>query len=78
MIWDALLNDNYKRLLDQLDEQQASKAKAMQRAWVVYRDTTCGFYDDKIQGTMATTMHAACETRETARRAVLLAFFSRL
>ena len=50
----------------------------MQRAWIAYRDTTCGFYDDKIQGTMAGFMEAACVTRETTRRAMLLAFFSRL
>ena len=50
----------------------------MQRAWIAYRDTTCGFYYDKIQGTMAGFMEAACVTRETARRAMLLAFFSRL
>ena len=76
--WDALLNENYKTLLADLDDEQAAKARAMQRAWVTYRDTTCGFYYDKIQGTMAGFMGAACEARETARRAMLLAFFSRL
>lgn len=34
--------------------------------------------DDKIQGSMAITMHAACTSRESARRAMLLQFFSRL
>jgi uncharacterized protein YecT (DUF1311 family) len=77
-IWDGLLNDNYQRLLETLDSDQTAKAQAMQRAWIAYRDTTCGFYDDKIQGTMSQTMHAACITRETARRAMLLKFFSRL
>jgi uncharacterized protein YecT (DUF1311 family) len=77
-IWDGLLNDNYKSLLDTLDEDQTAKARAMQRAWVAYRDTTCQFYDDKIQGTMSITMHAACTARETARRAMLLKFFGRL
>ena len=61
-----------------LDDEQTGKARAMQRAWIAYRDTTCGFYGDKIQGTMAGFMEAACVTRETARRAMLLAFFSRL
>jgi uncharacterized protein YecT (DUF1311 family) len=73
-----VLNENYKTLLASLDEAQTVKARAMQRAWVAYRDTTCGFYYDKIQGTMAGFMGAACETREAARRAMLLAFFSRL
>jgi uncharacterized protein YecT (DUF1311 family) len=77
-IWDGLLNDNYKSLLDTLDEDQAAKARAMQRAWVAYRDTTCQFYDDKIQGSMAAAMDAAGVTRESARRAMLLKFFGRL
>jgi len=78
VIWNDLLNANYQTLLDELDEQQAAKARAMQRAWIGYRDTTCRFYDDKIQGSMAVMMTAACVTRETARRAMLLDFFSRL
>ena len=78
LIWDGLLNDNYKALLDSLDDGQTAKARAMQRAWAAYRDTTCQFYDDKIQGSMAIAMHAACVTRESARRAMLLGFFSRL
>jgi uncharacterized protein YecT (DUF1311 family) len=77
-IWNDLLNENYKTLLGELDADQTAKAKAMQRAWIAYRDTTCQFYYDKIQGTMAVMMIAACVTRETARRALLLDFFSRL
>jgi len=77
-IWDGLLNENYKSLLESLDGGQTAKARAMQRAWLAYRDTTCQFYDDKIQGSMSITMHAACVTRETARRAMLLKFFGRL
>ena len=77
-IWDGLLNENYKGLLDTLDDGQTAKAHAMQRAWIAYRDTTCQFYDDKIQGSMATAMHAACVTRESARRAMLLKFFTGL
>jgi uncharacterized protein YecT (DUF1311 family) len=77
-IWDGLLNDNYKSLLDTLDKDQTAKAQAMQRAWIAYRDTTCQFYDDKIRGSMSLVMHAACLTRESARRAMLLKFFSGL
>lgn len=78
VIWDALLNENYKGLLAVLDDEQAAKARAMQRAWIAYRDSTCGFYDDKIRGSMSIMMHAACNTRETARRALLLKFFTGL
>jgi uncharacterized protein YecT (DUF1311 family) len=77
-IWDDLLNENYKKLQGTLDDDQAAKLRAMQRAWIAYRDTTCNFYYDKIQGTMAGPMVSACEARETARRAVLLQFFSTL
>jgi uncharacterized protein YecT (DUF1311 family) len=77
-IWDGFLNDNYKSLLDTLDKDQTAKAQAMQRAWIAYRDTTCQFYDDKIQGSMSLMMHAACVTRETARRAMLLKIFTGL
>ncbi|MGA2892971.1 MAG: lysozyme inhibitor LprI family protein [Xanthobacteraceae bacterium] len=77
-IWDDLLNRNYKTLLDRLDDDQAAKARAMERAWIAYRDTTCGFYADKIRGSMAIPMAGACAARETARRALLLGLFSRL
>ena len=52
-IWDGLLNENYKALAAALDDEQANKLREMQRAWIAYRDTTCGFYDIKIQGSMA-------------------------
>ena len=71
-IWDAMLNENFRALRDQLDKAQKVKLRAMQLAWIAYRDTTCAFYHDKIQGTMAVGMAAACVARETARRALLL------
>ena len=77
-IRDDLLNENYKRLAADLDDEQKAKLREMQRAWIAYRDSTCGFYYTKIQGTMAGPMTAACTARETARRAVLLKFFSGL
>jgi uncharacterized protein YecT (DUF1311 family) len=77
-IWDDLLNENYKSLRDVIDAAQAAKLRDMQRAWIASRDATCAFYDVKIHGTMAIPMGAACLARETARRAVLLKFFTRL
>ncbi|HLL27259.1 MAG TPA: lysozyme inhibitor LprI family protein [Xanthobacteraceae bacterium] len=79
VIWDALLNDNYKELMDAIDDKNdQDKLKEMQRAWIAYRDTTCNFYWYKIHGSMSVPMTAACQLRETARRALLLAFFVRL
>jgi hypothetical protein len=43
-IWDGLLNENYKALATDLDDQQMTKLREMQRAWIAYRDTTCEFY----------------------------------
>jgi uncharacterized protein YecT (DUF1311 family) len=77
-IWDALLNENFQVLREGLDDDQKTKLRDMQRAWIEYRNTTCQFYYDKIQGTMATEMTAACLARETARRALLLKFFQGL
>jgi uncharacterized protein YecT (DUF1311 family) len=77
-IWDAMLNENFRALGDDLDDGQKAKLRDMQRAWITYRDTTCGFYHDKIRGTLATTMAASCVARETARRALLLKQFQGL
>jgi uncharacterized protein YecT (DUF1311 family) len=78
VIWDNLLNENFKDLMGALDNQQTAKLRAMQQAWITYRDTTCNFYMDKIQGSMAIPMGAACAARETARRALLLRFFDQI
>jgi uncharacterized protein YecT (DUF1311 family) len=77
-IWDNLLNENFKNLIGSLDDQQNAKLRAMQQAWIAYRDTTCNFYMDKIQGSMAIPMGAACAARETARRALLLSAFDQM
>jgi len=78
-IWDAILNDNYKELMAALDDkEQVQKLKDMQRAWIAFRDTTCDFYWFKIRGSMSVPMTAACQLRETARRALLLAFLIRV
>ena len=74
-IWDVLLNENYKQLQGDLDEEQQAKARDMQRAWIASRDATCEFYYHKIQGSMSVPMTAACLLNETARRALLLAAF---
>ena len=75
-IWEDLLNRNYKRLLDTLDDEQKDKARAMQRAWTSYRDTDLQLLLGQVHGTMANHMMAACRAREAARRAMLLGFFS--
>jgi uncharacterized protein YecT (DUF1311 family) len=77
-IWDGLLNDNFRRLRELLDDKQAAQARDMQKAWIAARDATCAFYDVKVHGSMAIPMAAACLARETARRALLLRAFTGL
>jgi uncharacterized protein YecT (DUF1311 family) len=77
-VWDRLLNENYKTLQAAIDAKQLASLRDMQRAWIASRDSTCGFYDVKINGSIAIPMGAACRARETARRALLLKFFGGL
>ncbi len=75
VVWDDILNETYRRLRGKLDEGQKVKLRDMQRAWIVSREKTCGFYWDYFQGTMASPMGADCGSRETARRALFLLGF---
>lgn len=78
-IWDGLLNENYKDLMNAIDDKaDQDKLKEMQRAWIKYRETTCDFYWHKIHGSMSVPMTASCQLRENARRALLLKFWQGL
>jgi uncharacterized protein YecT (DUF1311 family) len=74
-VWDDILNETFRRLRDKLDAKQKIKLRDMQRAWIESRDRTCAFYRDYFQGTIASTMGAFCNNRETARRALFLLGF---
>ena len=75
LVWDNILNDSFRRLREKLDDTQKLKMREMQQAWIASRDKTCGFFYDYFEGTMANPMIAACETRETGRRALFLLGF---
>lgn len=75
-VWDEILNDSYARLRGALETEQKNALRSMQRAWIVSRDKTCGFYRHFYQGgTMAIPAGAACMARETAYRALYLGRF---
>lgn len=74
-VWDDMLNETFRRLRDKLDDQQKTKLRDMQRAWLASREKTCAFYWDYYQGTMASPMSSYCVTKETARRALFLGAF---
>lgn len=75
-VWDAILNDSYKRLRVKLDDEQQVKLRDMQRAWMTYRDKNCAFLYDYFQGTMANPMIAACTSRATGMQALYLRGFA--
>lgn len=75
-VWDDMLNKSYQALLKALDEDQQTKLREAQRAWIASRDKTCGFLYDYFQGTMANPMIAACKTRATGRQALYLRGFA--
>ena len=75
LVWDAILNADYKTLLRELDKAQIAKLQDAQRAWIASRDRTCDFYWHFHQGTMAVPMSAYCRLRETARRVIYLRGF---
>jgi uncharacterized protein YecT (DUF1311 family) len=74
-VWDAMLNKTYGEVRKLLDAKQQIKLRDMQRAWLVSRDWSCGFYWDFYQGTIAARMVPYCTMKETARRALFLRHF---
>jgi uncharacterized protein YecT (DUF1311 family) len=75
-VWDKIVNDSYKTMIDALELDQRDKLREMQRSWIHTRDLTCAFWYDYFQGTMANPMIAYCNNRETARRAIFLRIFA--
>jgi uncharacterized protein YecT (DUF1311 family) len=74
-VWDNIVNETFRSLREKLDDTQQQKLREMQRAWIVSRDKSCAFFYDYFEGSMANTMIAACEARETGRRALFLLGF---
>lgn len=81
--WDRLLNENYRVALkdaqsDDVDAGEtggepgaAAALKTAQRAWIAFRDAECGrLYARNMEGTIRFTVHAACQNRLTAERAI--------
>ncbi len=76
LVWDKIINDSYKTMMNALEADQQAKVREMQRSWIHTRDLTCEFWYDYFQGTMANPMIAYCNNRETARRAIFLRVFA--
>jgi len=76
LVWDKIINDSYKTMMNALEPGQQARLREMQRSWIQTRDLTCAFWYDYFQGTMANPMIAYCNNRETARRAIFLRIFA--
>jgi uncharacterized protein YecT (DUF1311 family) len=76
LVWDKIINDSYKTMMNALEPEQQDKLREMQRSWIHTRDLTCAFWYDYFRGTMANPMIAYCNNRETARRAIFLRIFA--
>src|SRR5262249_26692536 len=50
---DARLNENYKRLMSKLTQERKNALLEAQRAWIMFRDANCAFWDDPAGGQSA-------------------------
>src|SRR5262245_22070713 len=57
---DAQLNDQYKKLMTKLSEEGSKALIEAQRAWIRFRDTNCGLYNDPQAGSIAQLTSHEC------------------
>lgn len=70
-VWDAMLNDEYGRLLALLKGKAADEVRDAQRIWITLRDADCKVpYELFEGGTMAQPIAANCNLTHTADRAI--------
>lgn len=71
-VWDARLNDAYRRVISRADPDVRLRFVKVQRAWLSWRDASCAQPNVVFQGTMAAPMQAQCLLDATARQALWL------
>jgi len=72
--WDGWLNSNYTALKENLSPELFSQLRDAQRAWISYRDTSCGFqYSYWKEGTIRHIIFTGCMLHRTGARAIELA-----
>ena len=71
-IQDKLLNQNYKKAMSVLNDENKKKLKDIQRKWVAYKEAKCAFYPP--QGTIYLVIAADCYLQMTKERAAELAY----
>ena len=74
---DAVLNENYRKLMAPLSAKRKKALQEAQRAWLKFRDTNCDFYYDPDGGTAARVDSSECLLNATTDRAGELAQLTR-
>ena len=70
-VQDKILNENYKKVMGALTEENRKILKDVQRKWVAYKEAKCAFYPR--QGTIHRLDAADCYLQMTKERATELA-----
>jgi len=71
---DGLLNKYYKQAMKKLGNAKRKELKQVQRSWMKYRDSKCGFDYGLTGGTMDLVIGDGCLVDMTAQRAEELKF----
>ena len=71
-VQDKILNENYKKAMSVLNEENKKILKDIQRKWVAYKEAKCAFYPP--QGTIYLVIAADCYLQMTKGRAAELAY----
>ena len=71
-VQDKILNENYKKVMGALTEENRKILKDVQRKWVAYKEAKCAFYPR--QGTIHRLDAADCYLQMTKERAAELAY----
>ena len=73
-IQDKLLNQNYKKAMSVLNDENKKKLKDIQRKWVAYKEAKCPFVPP--MGTLYAVTAADCYLQMTKERAAELAYIA--
>ncbi|MCO6386162.1 lysozyme inhibitor LprI family protein [Aliihoeflea sp. 40Bstr573] len=66
--WDARLNAAYRTAIEPLEGARRTQFRDVQRAWIAYRDASCGYYRSG-EGTIAAIEGNVCMFALTRDRA---------
>lgn len=71
-VQDKILNENYKKAMSVLNDENKKILKDIQRKWVAYKEAKCAFYPQ--QGSIHRLDAADCYLQMTKERATELAY----